>query len=914
MPAKRHSNSGPPKNRTTNVEGEIDWTFEVIFQGKGQSGMTQICEPDKVLLNPSDMKVIGIKIGSFVVIRGGSTSLLVQAHSSTTVLSKNICIHKMWKFNFNLESPRFATVLKDVTQCIIQDSISCTLLVAGISVEIANTEFFAAYLISAFTAVPITIGHHLSITWKGKPVQVRVTSIIFKNAVNNSTISHKQQNISQEEKVVMVFDGTNMNRKQFTILKPETILQFIDEIPNEDPLFIPPHTAHISTNNINSVSHNTVISVPTTALTTSPLFSSSEMNQINYQPLSYNTTTNSNTNSLFGGYFSQQRECMQLIQKFRSDYYSSKMGFAQSHTAICADSGRQALLEKLFRPPKGLLLYGPSGTGKTSLMKLLAAESNCAIEEIPPDILLKRFEGEAESELQRTFRNASRRAPCLLLVNDLHLICRPRSSANSSDLQKRLVSCMLSLLDGAQGDCQDGGEGSTNGVFLIATTSRPDAIEPAMRRPGRLDLEVELPVPTAEDREAILRVLLMSMDVNITDDVCDGNNDLELGVTHEGVRSVASGAHGMVGADLLLVCKHAHLSALRRVELTDMGFENDRNSSTTVTALEDRMAGLSLTPTAAMDKIDTAPGECYENHSMRRIKLTNGDLVLACRHVRPSALREAIIEVPSVHWSDIGGMETVKQQLREVVEWPILYSSLFASMGITPPRGVLLFGPPGCSKTLLAKALATESKRNFLAVRGPELLSKWLGESEKAIQTLFRRARGAAPSLIFFDEIDALAGKRGSGAGGVSDRVLAQLLTEMDGGLGASGVVVVAATNRPDMLDDALLRPGRFDRKIYIPPPDAESRKSILLLQLRRFPVATDVTAEALTSLVSATEGFSGAEVVAVCSEASMKAAEEESTVSVELRHLLDAISHTKPQITPSMITFYSDIASKYKF
>lgn len=481
--------------------------------------------------------------------------------------------------------------------------------------------------------------------------------------------------------------------------------------------------------------------------------------------------------------------------------------------------------------------------------------------------LVGRLVGETESNLRQAFEEAKARAPTVMVLDEVEALCLRRDAA-SSDLDKRMVATFLALMDGFQG---------MERVVVLAATSRPQAVDPAVRRPGRLDREIDVGVPGEAARKDILKVLLQQAGATT------------MTVSEEDMQMVAARAHGFVGADLLLVCKEAAMLAARR----------------------------GGKPSAIADK-DGIPGG--EN-----LRVTGEDLLAGLARVRPSALREVAVEVPRVRWGDIGGMGEVKRALQECVEWPLTRPEAFVRMGIAPPKGVLLYGPPGCSKTLMARALATESGMNFLAVKGPELLSKWLGESEKALQALFKKARAAAPTVIFFDEVDALAGRRGEGEDSkASERVLSQLLTELDGVQPLRRVVVVAATNRPDLLDPALLRPGRIDRKVYVPPPDTASRREILAIALRGVPVEdtglkVEESAAAgsegldLDEVARRTEGFSGAEMVALCREGALCAVEEDPVNArfLQHRHLNQVLRGWQRQITPQMLDFYRRYADR---
>lgn len=508
-------------------------------------------------------------------------------------------------------------------------------------------------------------------------------------------------------------------------------------------------------------------------------------------------------------------------------------------------------------PPKGLLMFGPPGTGKTLIARALAAELRAKIFFINGPEVVSKFIGESEANLRRVFQNAARAGPSLIFIDEIDAIC-PKRDARVGDMEKRMVATLLTLMDGLEASAQ---------VVVLAATNRPNALDPAVRRPGRFDREVEIAIPNATDRRDILRVALARLPHTVSD------TELE---------ALSGSAHGYVGADLAALCKEAALLALQRSfalqreqQLDDQQHQSDAH---------------------ALDATSQLPAFAVEL----------GDLKRAMVGVRPSALREIAVDVPRVLWSDIGGQHMIKQQLKEAVEWPLTHPEAFMRMGIRPPKGVLLYGPPGCSKTLTAKALATESAMNFIAIKGPELFSKWVGESEKAVHAVFRKARAAAPTVVFFDEIDAIASQRGGDGGSqVADRVLSQLLTELDGIEPLKQVLVVAATNRPDLIDSALLRPGRIDRVLYVGPPDLQARREILAIHCRHMPLAADVD---LQELAIATAQFSGAELYALCREAAMAAIEESKQAEhVAARHFLRALRLVQPQIDAAMLAFFDN-------
>jgi SpoVK/Ycf46/Vps4 family AAA+-type ATPase len=456
---------------------------------------------------------------------------------------------------------------------------------------------------------------------------------------------------------------------------------------------------------------------------------------------------------------------------------------------------------------------------------------------------------QTERRLREIFSEARRRAPALIFIDEIDALCPSRERA-PNDLEKRIVATMLTLMDGA--NTPTAATAQSGHVLVIGATNRPDALDPAIRRPGRFDREIEIGIPNATGRREILDALLRNTPHSIPAGA---------------VGQVAAVTHGYVGADLAAVCNEAGMLAARR-------------------AIESTKAGGPAVPAA----------------------ITEPDLRAGLQRVRPSAMREVYVDVPTVRWTDIGGQDGAKQELREAVEWPLKHPEAFTRMGIRAPRGILLYGPPGCSKTLMAKALATESSLNFLAVKGPEVFSKWVGESEKAVQAVFRKARAVAPSIVFFDEIDAIAGQRqeDGGGGGVGDRVLSQLLSEMDGVEALHNVTVVAATNRPDIIDTALLRPGRIDRMVYVGPPDRAAREQILTRNLRDVPCADSVD---VAALAVATDGCSGAEVVAVCREGALQAMKEDpaDAAVVEHRHFVSAVAGLNRTITAEMLAFYDN-------
>jgi transitional endoplasmic reticulum ATPase len=464
------------------------------------------------------------------------------------------------------------------------------------------------------------------------------------------------------------------------------------------------------------------------------------------------------------------------------------------------------IFEKLgVEAPKGVLLYGPPGTGKTLLAKAVATESNAHFIPISGPEIMSKFYGESEARLREIFKEAKEKAPTIIFIDEIDSIA-PKREEVTGEVERRVVSQLLSLMDGLE---------ARGKVIVIAATNRPNAIDPALRRPGRFDREIEIKVPDKKGRYEILQIHTRHMP--LTQDV-----DLE---------RLAAVTHGFVGADAEYLCKEAAMKTLRR-----------------------------LLPVLKLGEERLSP------EVLDKLIVTMNDFEEALKDVMPSAMREVYLETPDVKWSEIGGLEDVKKELQEAVEWPLKFQDLYKVIGYNMPKGVLLYGPSGTGKTLLAKAVATESEANFISIRGPELLSKWVGESERGVREVFRRARQASPCVIFFDEIDALAPTRGMGGDSmVTERVVSQLLTELDGIQALNGVVVLAATNRMDMVDPALVRPGRFDKIISIPLPNKEARLQILSLALEGKQKDRDVDVD---TLVEMTEGFSGADLAALVNTA----------------------------------------------
>ncbi|MFO8016763.1 MAG: CDC48 family AAA ATPase [Candidatus Woesearchaeota archaeon] len=501
--------------------------------------------------------------------------------------------------------------------------------------------------------------------------------------------------------------------------------------------------------------------------------------------------------------------------------------------------------------PKGVLLHGPPGTGKTLLAKAVANETQSNFISINGPEIMSKYYGQSEENLRKKFEEAEKNAPSIIFIDEIDAIATKREETKG-EVERRVVAQLLALMDGLK---------SRGKVVVIAASNMPNLLDPALRRPGRFDREVDIGVPDKEGRLDVLKIHTRNMPLE---------KDVKL-------KYIAEITHGFVGADLAALAKETAMVVLRRV-----------------------------LPDLRLDKEEAVPPEVLD-----RLKLMQKDFKEALKVVRPSTMREVLIDTPSVGWKDVGGMDNVKQELKEAVEWPLQHPAAFKRMGISPPKGILLYGAPGTGKTLLAKAVAKESEANFILVKGPELLSMWVGESEKGVRKIFERARQAAPSIIFFDEVDAIAPRRSAGnASNVTETVVNQILTEMDGLTEMNDVVVMGATNRPDMLDTALLRPGRFDRIILAEVPDKQMRKKIFEIHTKEMPLKS----VSLDKLAEGTEGYVGADIEAICKEAALLSLRENiKAKEVSMKHFNEAMKKVRPSVTKEIQKSYEDLESQFK-
>jgi len=503
-----------------------------------------------------------------------------------------------------------------------------------------------------------------------------------------------------------------------------------------------------------------------------------------------------------------------------------------------------------IEPPRGVFLYGPPGCGKTLLAKAVANESDANFYVISGPEIMSKFYGESEARLREIFQKAHETAPSIVFIDEMDAIA-PKREEVTGEVERRVVAQLLSLMDGM---------GTRGNIIVIGATNRPNAIDPALRRPGRFDREIEIGVPDKKGRNEMLQIHTRNMP--LAEDV--------------DIKRLSDITHGYTGADISSLSREAAMKALRRYT-PEINLEEER------------------VPPEILDKM----------------VVKEDDFLSAYREITPTAMREVYVEVPSVRWKEVGGLDEIKNALVQSVEWPLKRPEVFKRMGIKPPRGILLFGPPGCGKTLLARAVATEGEANFISVKGPEIFSKWVGESEKAIREVFRKARTAAPAIIFFDELDSIVPRRGDGYSdsGASERVISQLLVELDGIESLQNVVVIAATNRPDILDPAVLRPGRFDRLIYVSPPDPQALKEIFKIHIRSMPLSKDIDLGQLSRMAV---GYSGADVEALCREAAMNALRQDANANeVRLDDFRMAMDKIKPSITSDMDTWYQNFSKR---
>ncbi len=501
-----------------------------------------------------------------------------------------------------------------------------------------------------------------------------------------------------------------------------------------------------------------------------------------------------------------------------------------------------------IEPPKGVLLYGPPGTGKTLIAKAVANESGANFFSIAGPEIMSKYYGESEQRLREIFDDAQKAAPSIIFIDEIDSIA-PKRGEVTGEVERRVVAQLLAMMDGLK---------ERGAVVVIGATNREEAIDPALRRPGRFDREIEIGVPDRSDRIEILQIHVQNMP--LADDI--------------NLESLADRMHGFVGADVNALCKEAAMRALRRY-MPDLTTE------------------------------DEIPPGIMEQMQVRR-----EDFEEALKEIEPSSMREVLVELPAVSWSDLGGLGSLKQELIEAIEWPLKQPEKFRQMGVRPPKGVLLYGPPGTGKTMIAQAVANETAANFISVRGHQMLSKWMGESEKAIREIFRKARQVSPAIIFFDELDSIAPMRGTDEGShVMERVVNQLLSELDGLEALKDVVVIAATNRPDILDPALLRSGRFDRMLLVGPPDKLGRHEILKIHAAAMPKAEDVNLEELAEL---TEGYVGSDLNALCREAAMLALRQEGE-KVEMKDFREALRKVRPSVEENMVSYYERISQRFK-
>ncbi|XP_002737071.1 ATPase family gene 2 protein homolog A-like [Saccoglossus kowalevskii] len=814
---------------------------------------------DMVQLNPSTMKMCGICIGKQVIVTSDTASLICTAWPVVTIPASYVGMNEHMKKLYNIKSGGFVSIEKLSASIIAAKEI---VLIPRVEFNFLDTANFQAFLLKHFNEKFVTIGNKLELTYFGKPCLFKIVKIVgtdgtkvsldqsefldCDNAQDNQSSSAAVlacSDTSVESNVLLTSINESLSMQSFTDANGDNLsADQSDESPLNESELSDKFSSLDLTDNQTSTPQRTSNVEKLMCRRTSP----SDVRQKTIHKDLHVFTISSETRTVMQR--SSDKNVEELKNKRKEVGYFSIGGLSKQLEILREMVELPLRSPEVFEslgivPPRGVLLYGPPGTGKTLIAKAIANETKAYFTTINGPEVLSKFYGETESKLREIFKESERQAPAVIFIDEIDALCPKRENVHS-ELEKRIVATLLTLMDGMSSG------NSTGHVIVLGATNRPDSIDTALRRPGRFDRDIEISIPNMKDRKDILQKLLLHMPHDLTDLDID---------------SIAESAHGYVGADLAAVCKEAGLHAFKkhkRLAVSDTG-ESD----------------------------NTVIGKT--------------DFVFALKEIKPSAMREITIDVPKVLWTDIGGQAIIKQKLRQAVEWPLRHPEVFHRMGIEPPQGVLLYGPPGCSKTMIVKALATETQLNFIAVKGPELFSKWVGESERAVREVFRKARAASPAIVFFDEIDALASSRGgsSGSGQVTDRVLAQLLTELDGIEKLTDVTIVAATNRPDVIDKALLRPGRIDRILYVPLPDEQTRREILQIQFRKMPIGSDVSLE---SLVGNTGRYSGAEVVAVCHEAALAAMQEDIHAEFIMeRHFKQALLAVTPRITEDLIEFY---------
>ncbi|KAM3831197.1 ATPase family gene 2 protein homolog A isoform 1-T1 [Vipera latastei] len=864
--SKRKNKKRPPSEKDSTLDerdasqGHLGWQSlsAADFLDKEDDKLPKIYRGSFVQLALNNMKLTNISIGRPVLLT--STNGKQEVCTAWPVAGfpgKKIGLSAITQKNLKVV-PGDTVFVQPVTGAVLQaEEVEVKL---GVKDDCISTEDLSISLLRNLDGKVVLPGNFLQITFFGRSCDLKVTKV---KGMDGVLLQMQDVLKTPQEQLLENMDSHHFNLS-FELRK---LVITDNEVSTSTPCKHEDH--NISMNDVlNSVGHEALSPDPAEILDGdgSNLHSESIISQGCEKgfageelPLADKTGLSQNSETF---YFISSRTRVSFIQpqaKVTEEYslepkvtYDSIGGLSNQLKTIKEMIELPLKQPDLFRKygipsPRGVLLYGPPGTGKTLLARAIANEIEANFCTVNGPEIISKFYGESEARLRQIFSEASLRRPSIIFIDEIDALCPKREEAQN-EVEKRIVASLLTLMDGI------GSEDNQGQLLVLGATNRPHALDSALRRPGRFDKEIEIGVPNSQDRLDILRKVLSKTPHSLT------ASDLT---------QLAESAHGYVGADLAALCKEAGMHALRRI------FHKKEN------LLDDDVSV--------------------------SVIINRSDFLQAMNDVRPSAMREVTIDVPKTSWSDIGGLEDVKLKLKQAVEWPLKHPESFIRMGIQPPKGVLLYGPPGCSKTMIAKALAHESGLNFLAVKGPELMNKYVGESERAVREIFRKARAVSPSILFFDELDALAIERGSSSSSVNvmNRVLAQLLTEMDGIEQLKDVTVLAATNRPDMIDKALIRPGRFDRIIYVPLPDEATRREIFKIQFCNMPISSEVN---LDELVIQTEKYSGAEITAVCREAALLALQEDIEAKYIMKeHFQQALAVVTPRIPDSLQKFYEE-------